>query len=48
MAPSLDTVVRHGILFDLKNWGEDMPNTDSLVEDVELLFRLLAERQVDY
>lgn len=48
MSLSIDSVVRNGILFDLKNWGKGMPNTDNLAEDVERLFRLLAERQVNY
>jgi hypothetical protein len=46
--PSVGEIVKNGILFDLKNWSEVMPSADDLTRGVDRLFRLLAERQVDY
>lgn len=42
-------VIRNAVLFNFENRdGDDIVNADSLFEDVEQLFALLHEREVDY
>lgn len=50
-AVHLGEVVRNAVLFDFKNRDADdevVVNADSLFEDVERLFAVLDEREVDY
>ena len=45
---AIGEVIRHGVLFDLKNGGKTMADGDALSSAVRRLFRLLDERQIDY
>lgn len=47
-AQSVGEIIKNGIIFDLKNWSSKMPPSDDLVRNVENLFQLLNERQIDY
>lgn len=47
-AQSVDEIIKNGIVFDLKNWNTAMPPADDLARNVESLFQLLDERQIDY
>ena len=44
----IGNVIRQGIVFDFKNLRGGTVNTDTLLQTVERLFKLLDERQVDY
>lgn len=44
----IGNVIRQGIVFDFKNPRGGTVNTDTLLQTVERLFKLLDERQVDY
>lgn len=48
MVASIDQIVRNGVLFDLKNWKNDMPSADDLARSVAQLFSVLEERKIDY
>jgi hypothetical protein len=48
MTQSVGEIVSNGILFNPKNWDSVMSSADDLIQGVERLFRLLAERQIDY
>ncbi len=41
-------IIHNGVIFDLKNWGQQTMNADELKATVERLFLLLSERRVDY
>lgn len=45
---SIGDIIRHGIVFDFKNWHLKTMNEGDLQSAVEHLFSLLDERQVDY
>jgi hypothetical protein len=45
---SIGNVIRRGIVFDFKNLRGGTVNTDTLLQTVASLFRLLDERQIDY
>jgi len=44
----IGNVIRQGIVFDFKNLRGGTVNTDTLLQTVASLFRLLDERQIDY
>ena len=44
----IGNVIRQGIVFDFKNLRGGTVNTDTLLQTVASLFKLLDERQVDY
>lgn len=41
-------VIRDAVVFNVKNWTDDMVNSDSLIQSVQDLFTLLEQRKVDY
>lgn len=41
-------VIRNGILFDMKNWGNSSPNFDNFSELIAHLFEILNQRNVNY
>lgn len=45
---SVGEIVKNGIWFDPKNWTDLMPAGDDIAVAINSLFKLLAERQVDY
>lgn len=46
--PEIGNVLRNAVLFNFKNPPEAIMNADSLLAQVERLFRLLDERKTDY
>ena len=44
----LGEIVKNGVLFDMKNWGNDLSNASNLPEIVDRLFTTLAERNIQY
>jgi hypothetical protein len=48
MPQPIGNIIRHGVLFDVKNWGSPVFNSDRLTTLVEQLFSTLAERSIDY
>jgi hypothetical protein len=48
MVVAIGEIVRNGVMFDMKNWGGEAFNPESLPGVVEQLFALFAERETDY
>ena len=46
--PEIGRVLRNAAVFNFKNPSEALMNADSLLAQVERLFRLLDERKTDY
>jgi predicted nucleotidyltransferase len=44
----IGAVIRNAVAFDFKNLARERESVDSLIQTVDDLFRLLAERRVDY
>lgn len=47
-AVSVSEIISNGIVFDLKNWDAKMPESDDLTRNIDNLFQLLNDRQIDY
>lgn len=45
---AIGEIIKNGVVFDMKNWGSDLSNSDNLPEIVDRLFATLAERNIDY
>jgi hypothetical protein len=45
---AIGEIVKNGVLFDMKNWGNDLSNFSNLPEIVDRLFTTLAERKIKY
>lgn len=45
---TIGEIVKNGVLFDMKNWGNDLSNASHLPEIVDRLFTTLAERNIQY
>lgn len=45
---AIGEVIRHGVIFDLKNWTDHPMNSDDLALSVARLFALLDERRIDF
>lgn len=45
---AIGEIVKNGVLFDMKNWGNDLSNANNLPEIVDRLFTTLAERNIKY
>lgn len=41
-------IIRDGVVFDVKNWTQDMSNSNQLIDAVQNLFALLKQRRIDY
>ena len=41
-------VIENAVIFNVKNWIDDMTNSDSLIQSVQNLFTLLEQRKIDY
>jgi hypothetical protein len=41
-------VIRDGVMFNVKNWTHNMTDADLLMDAVQDLFALRAEREIDY
>ncbi len=48
MTVAISEIVKHGVLFDLKNWEKDMTYKENLSQVIEQLFNTLAERKINY
>lgn len=45
---AIGEIIQNGVLFDMKNWGNDLSNANNLPEIVDRLFTTLAERNIKY
>lgn len=45
---TIGEIVKNGVLFDMKNWGNDLSNCSNLPEIVDSLFTTLSERNIKY
>ena len=41
---AISEIVRNGIVFDMKNWGNDQSGIGDLSENIDRLFALLQQR----
>ncbi|MGB8701611.1 MAG: hypothetical protein WCD18_19525 [Thermosynechococcaceae cyanobacterium] len=48
MTVAVGEIIQNAVLFDLKNWSNTVPDANSLNQSVELLFKVLSERGIDY
>jgi hypothetical protein len=48
MTIAIGEIILNGVLFDMKNWGNEPLNVNRLPAAVEALFNILAEKQMDY
>ncbi len=48
MVVSIGEIVRNGIVFDMKNWGDGLENSGNLLDLVESLFDILTSRNINY
>lgn len=44
----ISEVIKNGIIFDVKNWGKKIMNTDNLLITIDNLFNLLESEKIDY
>jgi uncharacterized protein YjbI with pentapeptide repeats len=44
----IGNVVRHARIFNFRKYGDNPMNTDTFLQAVSRLFRLLHEREIDY
>ena len=45
---AIGEIVKNGVLFDMKNWENDLSNASHLPEIVDRLFTTLADRNIQY
>ncbi|TYQ29279.1 hypothetical protein [Pseudanabaena sp. UWO310] len=45
---AISEIVKNGIVFDMKNWGNDRSGISGLSENIDRLFTLLQEREINY
>lgn len=48
MTTAISEILNNGITFDLKNWNKAMPDINHLQEQVEQLFTIFSERNINY
>ena len=48
MVVAIGEIVTNGIIFDLKNWQNNLINTNNLLDDVDDLFDSLKQRKINY
>ncbi len=48
MTPAIADILRNGAVFDMKNWGDQTSDPDSLMGTVDRLFALFRDRQINY
>jgi len=44
----IGAIIRHAIVFNVKNWSGSAMNTDSLIQSIQDFFTVLEERKIDY
>jgi hypothetical protein len=48
MVVSIGEIVRNGVVFDMKNWDDELDSSGNLLELVEGLFDILTSRNINY
>lgn len=48
MTSAIGEIILNGVLFDIKNWGDEPLDLNRLPTSVEDLFNILTERKLDY
>jgi hypothetical protein len=48
MSSAIGEIIFNGVMFDMKNWGNEPLDANRLPTSVENLFNILADRQIDY
>jgi hypothetical protein len=48
MTAAIGEIIQNGILFDMKNWGDELSNVGNLPTIIDRLFLMMEERKVDY
>jgi hypothetical protein len=48
MTTAIGEIVRNGILFDVKNWNQEMTYSDDFVQSIDQLFDTLGARNINY
>lgn len=48
MTVAISEIVKHGVLFDLKNWEKGMTDGENLSQVIERLFNTLSDRKINY
>ena len=48
MIVSIGEIIKNGVIFDMKNWHDNLSNTEQLPDIVEQLSSILDERKIDY
>lgn len=45
---AIGEIIKNGVVFDMKNWGDNLSDSNNLPEIIDRLFTTLAERKIDY
>ena len=45
---AISEIVKNGIIFDMKNWGNDQSGIGGVSENIDRLFALLQQRDINY
>jgi hypothetical protein len=48
MTVAVSEIIQNGVIFDMKNWNNEVQNMNQLPDAVERLFTILSERSIDY
>ena len=48
MISSIGEIIKNGVIFDMKNWHNNLSNTEQMPDTVERLFSILSQRNIDY
>jgi hypothetical protein len=48
MTVAVGEIIHNGVIFDMKNWNNEVANMNQLPDAVERLFAILSERSIDY
>jgi hypothetical protein len=48
MTIAINEILTNGIVFDLKNWGKKIMTNDNLLKNVEDLFNVLEQQNINY
>lgn len=48
MTAAIDEIIQNGILFDMKNWNDELSNAGNLPAIIDRLFLTMEERNIDY
>jgi hypothetical protein len=48
MTVAVGEIIQNGVIFDMKNWNNELPNMNQLPDAVDRLLTILSERSIDY